>query len=160
LNTQPKADSLDPPASKPKEIAMHQPPPPLSATTQADKSRTPTVLIILLVVGIVGFVGIAMIGLLAAIAIPNFVKARQTAQMNMCINNLRMIDGAKQQWALEHKKESTDTPTQGEVVVFLRNQQLPVCAAGGIYTLNAAGEEPTCSVPDHRLPVSSAPSGR
>jgi type II secretory pathway pseudopilin PulG len=139
---------------------MNQPPPPLSATPQANKSNTPTVLIILLVVGIVGFVGIAMIGLLAAIAIPNFVKARQTAQMNMCLNNLRMIEGAKEQWALENKKQATDIPTQDEVAVLLRNHPFPVCPAGGIYTLNAAGEEPTCSIPDHRLPVSSASPSR
>src|SRR6202007_1523955 len=44
---------------------------------------------------------VAIIGLLAAIAIPNFVRARTTAQMNACINNLRQIDGAIQQFALE-----------------------------------------------------------
>src|SRR5262249_28682703 len=37
---------------------------------------------------------VAIIGLLASIAIPNFVKARTTAQMNACISNLRQIDGA------------------------------------------------------------------
>jgi type II secretory pathway pseudopilin PulG len=136
---------------------MNQPPP-LSAPTPANKSNTPTVLIILLVVGIVGFVGIAMVGLLAVIAIPNFVKARQTAQMNACINNLRTIDDAKQQWALENKKEPTDTPTQDEAVLYLRNQQFPVCAAGGVYTLNAIGENPACSVPNHHLPDHSASS--
>ena len=47
---------------------------------------------------------VAIIGLLAAIAIPNFVKARTTSQMNACINNLRLIDSSKQQWALEQRK--------------------------------------------------------
>ena len=47
---------------------------------------------------------VAIIGLLAAIAIPNFVRARTTAQMNACINNLRQIDSAKQQWALETRQ--------------------------------------------------------
>lgn len=136
---------------------MNQPPP-LSAATPTNKSNTPTVLIILLVVGIVGFVGIAMVGLLAAIAIPNFVKARQTAQMNMCINNLRMIDAAKQQWALENSKEATDTPTQGEIAVYLKNQQFPACVAGGVYIINAVGEEPTCSIPNHSLSGHSAAS--
>ena len=51
---------------------------------------------------------VAIIGLLAAIAIPNFVHARTTAQQaNACINNLRQIDGAKQQWAPESKQPST-----------------------------------------------------
>jgi hypothetical protein len=48
---------------------------------------------------------VAIIGLLAAIAIPNFVKARTTSQQNACINNLRLIDASKQQWALEQKKQ-------------------------------------------------------
>src|SRR5438094_1746959 len=92
---------------------------------------------------------VAIIGLLAAIAIPNFVKARNTAQMNACINNLRQIDGAKQQWALEQKKELTDTPTQSEVVAYLKDGQLPICPAGGTYTINAVGKDPVCSVPNH-----------
>lgn len=135
---------------------MNQPPPLPAA--QNNKSKTPTVLIILLVVGIVGFVGIVLVGLLAAIAIPNFVKARQTAQMNMCINHLRMMDAAKQQWALENQKKGTDTPAQAEVTHFLRNQQFPVCAAGGVYTLNTVGEDPTCSIPNHSLSGHSAGS--
>ena len=49
---------------------------------------------------------VAIIGLLAAIAIPNFVKARATSQANACINNLRQIDGAAQQWALEKGQKS------------------------------------------------------
>ena len=44
---------------------------------------------------------VAIIGLLAAIAIPNFIKARATSQQNACINNLRQIDGAINEWALE-----------------------------------------------------------
>src|SRR5947208_12151720 len=54
---------------------------------------------------------VAIIGLLAAIAIPNFIKARETARKNTCINNLRLIDGAIQQWALENGKNSTDPVT-------------------------------------------------
>ncbi len=50
---------------------------------------------------------VAIIGLLAAIAIPNFIRARTKAQENACINNLRQIDGAIQQWALESKKGTT-----------------------------------------------------
>ncbi len=58
---------------------------------------------------------VAIIGLLAAIAIPNFVKARQTAQTNACINNLRIIDAAKQQWALETGQPSSATPTDTDI---------------------------------------------
>jgi prepilin-type N-terminal cleavage/methylation domain-containing protein len=62
---------------------------------------------------------VAIIGLLAAIAIPNFVKARTTAQANACVNNLRQIDGAKQQWALENKKAPTDTPGDSDIQPYL-----------------------------------------
>jgi len=112
--------------------------------------------IVLIVVGAAGIIGIAVIGLLAAIAIPNFVRARETAQRNACINNLRMMEGAKQQWALENKKETTDTPTRSEIMVYFPNRPFPVCPAGGTYTINAVGEEPTCTVPNHRLSQSAA----
>ena len=54
---------------------------------------------------------VAIIGLLAAIAIPNFVRARTQSQMNACINNLRQMDGAVQQYALENKLASTSVYT-------------------------------------------------
>ena len=62
---------------------------------------------------------VAIIGLLAAIAIPNFVRARKTSQTNACINNLRQIDSAKQQWALEQGKKSTDTPASTSLNVYI-----------------------------------------
>jgi general secretion pathway protein G len=72
---------------------------------------------------------VAIIGLLAAIAIPNFIRARTTAQMNACINNLRQIDGAEQQWALETKQPGTATPGYSEISSYMRNSV--VCPAGG-----------------------------
>ena len=103
---------------------------------------------------ITGYVAIALsifvIPMLAAIAIPNFVKARTTAQMNACINNLRQIDGAKQQWALDNKKEQTDTPTAQDLAPYLKVQL--VCPVGGVYTFRSVGEKPTCSIPTHQLP--------
>lgn len=52
---------------------------------------------------------VAIIGILAAIAIPNFIKARKTSRAKACVSNLKQIDGAVQQWALETKKASTQT---------------------------------------------------
>jgi competence protein ComGC len=105
---------------------------------------------------ITGYLGIALIpiiGLLAAIAIPNFVKARTTAQMHACINNLHQIESAKQVWALEHKKETTDTPTAQELDAYIPGRFSHLkCPAGGTYTINAVGEKPTCSIPNHQLP--------
>src|SRR6476660_8073167 len=62
---------------------------------------------------------VAIIGLLCAIAIPNFVRARQTSQTNACINNLRQIDTAKHQWALTNGKASTDTPVSADLQVYI-----------------------------------------
>ena len=93
---------------------------------------------------------VAVVGMLSAIAIPNFVKARATSQQNACINNLRQIDGAKNEWALEKGKKATDVPTKSDLLPYLRSW--PVCPQGGTYTLGAVNEKPTCSIPGHELP--------
>src|SRR5437867_5896537 len=72
---------------------------------------------------------VAIIGLLAAIAIPNFIRARTTAQKNACINNLRQIDGAIQQWALENKKGPNDGVAFTDISTYLKNSV--ICPAGG-----------------------------
>jgi prepilin-type N-terminal cleavage/methylation domain-containing protein len=101
---------------------------------------------------------VAIIGLLAAIAVPNFVKARTTAQMNACINNLRQIDGAIQQWALEQKKDQNAAVLEGDVMPYLKNSV--VCPSGGTtfadsYTLTDVASPPICQkVPStHKLLV-------
>ena len=62
---------------------------------------------------------VAIIGLLAAIAIPNFLRARSTSQQNACINNLRQIDGAQQQWALETGQASSVVAVGTDVQPYL-----------------------------------------
>jgi hypothetical protein len=108
---------------------------------------------------ITGYATIALavfiIPMMAAIAIPNFVKARETAQKNACINNLRRIDGAKQQWALENNKTNEDTPTEQDIDKFLLDGhkfETLHCAKGGTYTIGKVGEAPTCSESGHQLP--------
>src|ERR1700758_5637572 len=80
---------------------------------------------------------VAIIGLLAAIAIPNFVRARSTSQMNACINNLRQIDGAKQQWALEQKQSTAASPNSTAIQPYLgrgsTGSAFPVCPGAGTY---------------------------
>ena len=95
---------------------------------------------------------VAIIGLLAAIAIPNFVRARNTTQKNACINNLRQLDGAKQQWALENKQSDTATPATGDVQVYIKNNNYPTCPASGTYTLGAVSTDPVCDKALHVLP--------
>ncbi len=91
---------------------------------------------------------VAIIGLLAAIAIPNFVKARQTAQTNACINNLRIIDAAKQQWALEKGQVSTATPSSSDIVPYLgrAGSAMPTEPLNGSYVINAVSVVPNCSI--------------
>src|SRR5512140_630517 len=72
---------------------------------------------------------VAIIGMLAAIAIPNFVRARTQSQKNACINNLRQIDGAVQQWALENKKAPTSTVTFANISDYLKSSV--TCPSGG-----------------------------
>jgi RNA polymerase sigma factor (sigma-70 family) len=74
---------------------------------------------------------------------------------NACINNLRFIDAAKQQWALEHRKQRTDTPAMEDLRPYFGqglNGESPVCPDGGVYTIRSVGESPTCSVKGHELP--------
>jgi prepilin-type N-terminal cleavage/methylation domain-containing protein len=92
---------------------------------------------------------VAIIGLLAAIAIPNFINARTTSQQNACINNLRQIDGGKQQWALQFNQAASATPTTSNVQPFMgRNTggSWPICPGAGSYTLNNVSTAPTCSL--------------
>ena len=98
---------------------------------------------------------VAIIGLLAAIAIPNFVKARTTSQQNACINNLRQIDGAVQQWALENKKTSGDSVSLGQVKPYIKldsSSNIPSCPAGGTYAVSTVSNSPTCNITNHALP--------
>jgi prepilin-type N-terminal cleavage/methylation domain-containing protein len=96
---------------------------------------------------------VAIIGLLAAIAIPNFVRARNSAQKNSCINNLRQIDGAKQQWGLENKQQDTSVAGSSDVQNYLKNNLFPHCPSSGTYSINALNTDPTCSVSGHVLPT-------
>ncbi len=99
---------------------------------------------------------VAIIGLLAAIAIPNFVKARTTAQANACINNLRQIDSAKQQWALETRQGTNGLPVVTDIDPYLGrsgNSSNVICPAGGAtatfassYTINSVSTPPACQI--------------
>jgi prepilin-type N-terminal cleavage/methylation domain-containing protein len=92
---------------------------------------------------------VAIIGLLAAVAIPNFSKARGSAYKNACIVNLHQIDGAKQVWATENRKGDAVVPTDADIAPYIKNNQMPLCPGGGVYTLHSIGENPTCDQPGH-----------
>ncbi len=95
---------------------------------------------------------VAIIGLIAAIAIPNFIRARQTAQGQACSQNLEQIDGAKQQWGFETNAGDAATPTDAELIPYLSSKDasgaaaMPTCPAGGAYTVGTLAGNPTCSL--------------
>ena len=104
---------------------------------------------------------VAIIGLLAAIAIPNFVKARATSQANACINNLRQIDAAANQFALEqHRTTGNAISYPSDLTPYIKlnsASSIPPCPAGGNYADGTVGTAPTCSLsttvtPQHVLP--------
>ena len=105
---------------------------------------------------------VAIIGLLAAIAIPNFIKARATSQQNACINNLKQIDGAISTWALETGQSSgasvANIMTVSAYIKLNSNSSVPSCPASGTYATTTVGAVPqvscTLSTLDtpHRLP--------
>jgi prepilin-type N-terminal cleavage/methylation domain-containing protein len=95
---------------------------------------------------------VAIIGLLAAIAIPSFMKARTTSQQKACINNLRQIEAGKEQWALSEKKAQGADVVNSEVNLYMKT--VPVCPAGGTYAYLTIGTDATCTITDplvHKL---------
>jgi prepilin-type N-terminal cleavage/methylation domain-containing protein len=114
------------------------------------RSRGFTLVEIMIVVGI--------IGLLASMAIPTFMVARTSSQRKACINNLRQIDAAKQQWALETRQGTNSTPVFTVLRDYLRGEV--VCPAGGLafsdsYTINPLMTKPECvkKPTDHLAPT-------
>ena len=100
---------------------------------------------------------VAIIGMLATLAIPNFVKSRNQAHKVSCISNLQHIDGAVQLWAMENKKDPDAPVTYQDIGSYLRNSVS--CPAGGTsfedsYSLTSVDAKPTClrKPGSHKLP--------
>ncbi len=90
---------------------------------------------------------VAIIGILIAIAVPSFLRAREISRRNACQENQSKIDGAKQQWALEQNQPATATPTWAELVgnaAYIR--KTPVCPSSGAYTIGDLATDPACSL--------------
>jgi len=89
---------------------------------------------------------VLIIGLLAAIALPNFIKARATSQQNACINNLRQIDGAINEWALETGRSTGmavgSVNTVSAYIKLTTRNRIPRCPAKGRYTVGNVGDNP------------------
>lgn len=82
---------------------------------------------------------VAIIGLLAALAVPNFTRAHETAQLQGIVSNLSLIENAKDQWSIENKKSNGDTATEADLAVYLRNGVWVKPQANETYNINAVG---------------------
>lgn len=99
---------------------------------------------------------VAIIGLLAAIAIPSFIKARTESQTKACINNLRIQDAAKEQAAIEQGWSTGQTIGSGSgeetnALEYVKGAAVPTCPASGVYTWNDVGTDPECDISGHTL---------
>ena len=75
----------------------------------------------------------------------------EQANLTACINNLRQIDGAKQQWALDHQKAVSALMTQTDLLPYFKGNAMPACPAGGVYSLNPVSVPPICNIPGHAI---------
>ena len=99
----------------------------------------------------IAIVAAAFVPIVVLALLPAFIRARTTPAMNACVNNLRQLDGAKQQWELENHKTTNEVPTMEILRSFLVRPL--VCLQGGTYTPGRVGEAPRCSVGGpHALP--------
>jgi hypothetical protein len=100
---------------------------------------------------------VAVFVIAAIVAVlPAFIRARTTSALNACVNNMRQIDAAKQQWMLENSKTTNDIPSWGAVRPYLgrgTEGEIPRCPQGGTYILGRVDEPPRCSIggPSHSL---------
>ncbi|MES2461966.1 MAG: prepilin-type N-terminal cleavage/methylation domain-containing protein [Armatimonadota bacterium] len=91
---------------------------------------------------------VVIMGILLNIALPNMVRAREQTRVKSCIKNLKQIDAAKQQWAIDNKKTGTDTPASTDLFgtnLYIRGTQ-PKCPGGYTYTINNLSTEPSCAL--------------
>jgi hypothetical protein len=107
---------------------------------------------------------LSLVVLIAALAVtiivvvlPYYTRSRVTSAANSCVNNLRQIDGAKQQWMLENGKTTNDTPSWADLRPYLgrgSDVRIPECPEGGTYTFGRVAENPKCSIGrlSHKLP--------
>jgi prepilin-type N-terminal cleavage/methylation domain-containing protein len=96
---------------------------------------------------------VLIIGILMSIAVPSFIQARHSARQSSCINNMKQIESAKEQWGMDQKKSNGDTVAFTDLVgstLYLKST--PSCPSSGTYTVNPIGTVPVCDVSGHLLP--------
>jgi competence protein ComGC len=89
---------------------------------------------------------VGILGLLAAIVVPAFFKARSSAQRAACIGNLRQLEDAKQCYAMEKRLREGAKIQKKQITPYLHNLQMPTCPAGGKYVVQRLGRDPHCNL--------------
>lgn len=89
---------------------------------------------------------VAIIALLAVIATPHFLKARNSARVKACMENLRVMDAAKTQWAFDYRQPTSAYPLSTDIVPYLRDGGMPACPANGTYRIRSLRRQPICSL--------------
>jgi prepilin-type N-terminal cleavage/methylation domain-containing protein len=96
---------------------------------------------------------VLIIGILLAIAVPNFIKARESSRTKSCIANLKQIDSAKEQYMMDNKTTTPDSNLSTYVGATSYIKNTPVCPSGGTYAVGGASAAPTCDQTGHALPT-------
>ena len=91
---------------------------------------------------------VLIIGILLAIAVPNFVKARETSRAKACVSNLKQIDSAKEQWAMDTRAaDGAVGPAMAAIAgANLYIKATPSCPSNGNYTIGLIGTDPSCDI--------------
>jgi type II secretory pathway pseudopilin PulG len=89
---------------------------------------------------------VMLIGVLSAVAVPNYVRARGDTQVKTCILNLKQVYSAKQQWGLEQLKPDTAIPVDTDLAPYMNANSMPSCPAGGTYRIRRIFRDPLCSL--------------
>ena len=91
---------------------------------------------------------VLIIGILLAIAVPNFIKARESSRTKSCIANLKQIDSAKEQYAMDNRLNNGGSVAMTDLVNGAAGyiKSTPSCPSGGTYSVNTIGTNPDCSI--------------
>lgn len=89
---------------------------------------------------------LAIIGLLVTAALPSFVLARVNSRTGACLNNLRLIEAAKEEWAMATNAADNAVTTDNDITPYLAGRKMPTCRGGGTYTTNPLNTKASCSI--------------
>jgi prepilin-type N-terminal cleavage/methylation domain-containing protein len=91
---------------------------------------------------------VMIITILLEIAVPNYIRSRENTRRNSCINTLKQIDGAKEEWAMDNRAPQGAAVRMIDIAsAYIKGPATgPTCPGGGTYTVNPVGINPACSL--------------